>query len=110
MVLNDFKAVEGDKKTGVNSLPVTIGSSNAIKVACICMIIPQLIVILCLYKWAMIIFSSIVAFGLALQIIAMSRLLINPQRFAPWYNQTGITLYVIGMMVSVLALGLSPSP
>ena len=33
------------------------------------------------------------------------KLLKNPQRFAPWYNQTGITLYVLGMMVSAIGLG-----
>ena len=37
--------------------------------------------------------------------MAMSRLLKNPQRYAPWYNQTGITLYVLGMMVSAVGLG-----
>ena len=105
MILNDFKAIEGDKQTGVNSLPVALGSKKAIKLACICMIIPQLTVVWFLFYWKMIIFSAIIGTVSLFQIMAMSRLLKNPQRFAPWYNQTGITLYVLGMMVSAVGLG-----
>ena len=105
MILNDFKAIEGDKQTGVNSLPVSLGSEKAIKLACICMIIPQLAVVWFLFYWDMIIFSVIIAVASLFQMIAMSKLLKNPQLFAPWYNQTGITLYVLGMMVSAIGLG-----
>ena len=105
MILNDFKAIEGDKQTGVNSLPVALGSKKAIKLACICMIIPQLTVVWFLFYWEMIIFSAIIGTVSLFQIMAMSRLLKNPHRFAPWYNQTGITLYVLGMMVSAVGLG-----
>ena len=105
MILNDFKAIEGDKQTGVNSLPVALGSERAIKLACISMIVPQLTVAWCLFHWEMIIFSMIICAALIIQMIAMLRLLKNPRRFAPWYNQTGITIYVLGMMVSAVGLG-----
>ena len=39
------------------------------------------------------------------QIMAMTKLLKDPAQFAPWYNRTGITLYVFGMMISAVALG-----
>ena len=105
MILNDFKAVEGDKQTGVNSLPVALGSERAIKLACLCMIVPQLTIVWCLFYWNMIIFSLIIATAIIIQMMAMLRLLKNPRRFAPWYNQTGITIYVLGMMVSAVGLG-----
>ena len=31
MTLNDFKALEGDRQMGVNSLPVTLGPERAAK-------------------------------------------------------------------------------
>jgi len=34
----------------------------------------------------------------------MRRLLANPRERAPWYNGTGVTLYVIGMLISAFAL------
>ncbi len=39
------------------------------------------------------------------QLLLMVRLLRDPRRFAPWYNATGTTLYVLGMMVSAVGLG-----
>ena len=47
--------------------------------------------------------KGIVAALLA-QFAAMRRLLTDPRRFAPWYNATGVTLYVLGMLASAFAL------
>jgi chlorophyll synthase len=33
------------------------------------------------------------------------RLLADPRARAPWYNATGVSLYVLGMLVSAFALG-----
>ena len=41
MTLNDFKAVEGDVKTGVRSLPVILGVRNAALFACAVMALAQ---------------------------------------------------------------------
>jgi chlorophyll synthase len=45
-----------------------------------------------------------VAAVLAAQILLMFRLLKRPRELAPWYNGTGVTLYVAGMLVSAFAL------
>jgi chlorophyll synthase len=37
----------------------------------------------------------------------MERLVKSPRVRAPWYNSTGVSLYVIGMLVSALALRMS---
>jgi chlorophyll/bacteriochlorophyll a synthase len=34
----------------------------------------------------------------------MSRLLRSPRERAPWYNATGTSLYVLGMLVGAFAL------
>jgi chlorophyll synthase len=38
------------------------------------------------------------------QVLLMRRLLTQPKELAPWYNGTGITLYVAGMMITAFAL------
>jgi chlorophyll/bacteriochlorophyll a synthase len=40
----------------------------------------------------------------AAQLLAMRRWIAQPRALAPWYNLTGINCYVIGMMVSAVAL------
>ena len=40
MTLNDFKALQGDRQMGVNSLPVTLGPERAAKLACVVMAVP----------------------------------------------------------------------
>ncbi len=105
MTLNDFKALTGDREMGIRSLPVQLGPKRAARLACLVMIAPQLIVAGLLAVWGYPGFAGAVALVLGLQLVCMRRLLSNPEKFAPWYNATGITLYVSGMMVSALALG-----
>jgi chlorophyll synthase len=104
MTLNDFKSIDGDRRTGIGSLPVLLGSERACEVACIVMGIPQLLVVGLLLLWGEPYFAIAVTLLLTLQIILMTRLLRSPKELAPWYNGTGITLYVSGMLVSAFAL------
>ncbi|SEH34341.1 chlorophyll synthase ChlG [Magnetospirillum fulvum] len=104
MTLNDFKSVEGDRQMGVNSLPVLLGPEKAGVLACKVMAIPQAVVILLLLLWGHTTGAAIVTLLLAIQGVLMVKLLKRPAELAPWYNATGITLYVLGMMVSAVAL------
>jgi chlorophyll synthase len=104
MTLNDFKALEGDAQMGVNSLPVTLGPERAAKVACIVMLVPQIFVILALAKWGQSTQAAIVLALVLGQLWAMSVMLKDPKAKAPWYNATGVLMYVSGMMVSAFAL------
>jgi chlorophyll synthase len=104
MTLNDFKAVEGDIKMGVRSLPVQLGVANAARVACAVMAAPQIAVIALLAQWDHPYYAAAVSAFLIAQIALMGRFLKNPREKAPWYNATGTSLYVIGMLVSAFAL------
>ena len=104
MTLNDFKAVEGDKQMGIGSLPVKLGEANAAKLACVVMALPQVVVIGLLLSWNRPLYAGLVAVSLALQVLCMVRLLKDPKKFAPWYNATGVTLYVLGMLASAIAI------
>lgn len=104
MTLNDFKSIEGDSQMGVRSLPVQLGARNACLTACAVMAIPQLVVIALLFQWDRPWHALTVAALLLVQFVLMKRLLGDPRKYAPWYNGTGTTLYVIGMLVSAFGV------
>lgn len=105
MTLNDFKAVEGDKATGLRSLPVTMGVRNAALFACFIMALAQVAVIAILYEQNLMLSAAIVGLFTLLQIGLMVRLVGDPAKLAPWYNATGVSLYVFGMLAAALGLG-----
>jgi chlorophyll/bacteriochlorophyll a synthase len=105
MTLNDFKAVEGDRQMGIASLPVTLGVDRAAKLACVIMAMPQAIVVILLFNWALPWHAAIVALFLGAQCLLMIRLVADPKARAPWYGGTGVTLYVLGMLASAIGVG-----
>ncbi len=104
MTLNDFKALEGDRQTGVNSLPVTLGPERAARMACWVMAVPQVAVIALLFAWDRPFHAAGVMAVLIGQAFAMRVMLRDPKARAPWYNGTGVLLYVSGMMIAAFAL------
>ncbi len=105
MTLNDFKAVTGDRATGLRSLPVVLGERPAALLACAVMALPQVAVVALLAVQGMVLSAAIVAALLAAQLFFMTRLLRDPAGYAPMYNATGVLLYVLGMLASALGLG-----
>jgi len=104
MVLNDFKAVTGDRVSGVRSLPVLLGVDRAARVACWTMAVPQLVVAVLLARWGAIFPAALVALSVAMQFLLMQRLLADPAKQAPFYNASGTTLYVLGMLTAAFGL------
>jgi chlorophyll/bacteriochlorophyll a synthase len=105
MTLNDFKSIEGDTEMGVASLPVQLGAHRAAQLACITMAVAQFIVAVMLFVWQRPVHAAAVIILLVAQIVLMRRLLQSPRERAPWYNGTGVSLYVVGMLVTAFALG-----
>lgn len=104
MTLNDFKSVEGDTRTGIRSLPVQLGTLGAARLACLVMALPQVAVILALFAWQRPWHGALIGALLLGQFVLMRRLLAEPRGRAAWYNGTGTTLYVLGMLVAAFAL------
>ena len=105
MTLNDFKSLAGDRQLGVGSLPARLGPEQAAWVACEFMALPQALVITILFVWGYPLHAAGVGGLLVVQLWLMSRLLDDPRGRAPWYNATGTSLYVLGMLVSAHAMG-----
>ncbi|CAL8977128.1 Homogentisate phytyltransferase [Rhodoplanes serenus] len=110
MTLNDFKSIEGDIRTGVRSLPVQLGVDAAARLACIVMAVPQVIVVALLLAWGRPVQAAIVAAVLVAQGVLAVRFLREPIAKATWFSGLGVTLYVIGMMASAVAVSSFGAP
>ena len=67
--------------------------------------VPQIVVIALLLRWGHVMVGGIVCAMLIVQCGLMMRLLKDPRANTPWYNGTGTTLYVLGMLASAFGLG-----
>ena len=109
LTLNDFKAIEGDKRMGVRSLPVQLGVKGAAWAACLFMALPQVLVVLLLFAWGRPLNAAAVAVVLLIQVGMMARFLGDPVGRALWLSALGVSVYVTGMMISAFAVrGLAP--
>jgi chlorophyll synthase len=68
------------------------------------MLAAQIVVIALHLGWGLNWTAAIVTALTVGQILAMRRLVRDPARFAPWYNGAGVSLYVLGMLVSAIGL------
>lgn len=104
MTLNDFKAVEGDAKMGVRSLPVQLGVTRAACYACTFMLAAQWAVAILLLEWG----SPLSAFAVLVlslcQLPLMIRFVRSPVDKALSVSAFGVPLFVSGMMVSAWSL------
>ncbi len=104
MTLNDFKAIEGDRHMGIASLPVQLGVQGAARAACLFMLVPQGVVVGLLVAWQQPVHAVGVALLMVAQMLMMKRFLADPVPLARWYSGFGVPLFVLGMLVSALAL------
>jgi chlorophyll synthase len=103
MTLNDFKSVEGDKITGIASLPARLGVDRAAILACAVMALPQMVVVALLLHWGLPFAAIAVVALITSQMLLMQKFLRRPRELAPWYNATGTSLYVLGMLVCAVS-------
>lgn len=104
MTLNDFKAIEGDQRLGIRSLPVQLGVRGAAWAACLFMALPQIAVVAALAAWQRPWHAFAVALILLVQLLMMIRFLRNPREQATWFSAMGVSVYVTGMLISAFAL------
>lgn len=104
MTLNDFKAIEGDRRMGIGSLPVRLGVDGAARVACALMLAPKVGVVGLLWHWGQAGHAAAIAALLVAQAWLMRRFVADARAHATWYSARGVALYVSGMLVSAFAL------
>jgi chlorophyll/bacteriochlorophyll a synthase len=106
MTLNDFKAIQGDRVMGVRSLPVQLGVQGAAWVACVVMMVPQLIVMALQIIWGLPMFALTCGILMVIQCLLMRNFLRSPIERALFYSGFGVPVFVLGMMVSAWGLRL----
>ena len=104
MTLNDFKAIQGDRRMGIRSLPVQLGADGAARFACWAMALPQVVVIGLLLAWDRPSHAAGIAALLVGQFALMRWFVARPIERALPYSGFGVPLYVAGMMVAAFAL------
>jgi chlorophyll/bacteriochlorophyll a synthase len=104
MTLNDFKAMEGDRRMGIASLPVQLGADRAAVVACATMLLPQVVVVLALLLWGLPAFAGCIGVLMLIQGAMMRRFVADPVANALWYSAAGVPVFVSGMMVAAVAV------
>jgi chlorophyll/bacteriochlorophyll a synthase len=105
MTINDFKAIEGDRRMGIRSLPAVYGPEDAAKMASIVMALAPMVVIALLVIWGKPWHAGVIFMLLIAQLWANRKWMTDPRGLAPWFNGTGVGPYVLGMLVAALALG-----
>jgi chlorophyll synthase len=104
LTLNDFKAIDGDRRMGIRSLPATLGPARAARVLCAVMLLPQLVVIGLLQTWGASAAPLGIAALVAIQVGLMARFLAAPTERALFLSAVGVPFYVSGMMIAAVAL------
>jgi chlorophyll/bacteriochlorophyll a synthase len=104
MTLNDFKAIDGDRQLGILSLPVQLGAERAARLACIVIIVPQLIALALLLIWQRPMHAVVLTALIVLQLTMMPRFRRDPVKQALWYSGFGVPVSVLGMMVCAHAV------
>ena len=104
MTLNDFKAIEGDRRMGVRSLPVLLGAQGAARVASAVMLAAQMAVVGLLVAWGRPAHAAAIAGLTLVQGVMMWRFLGAPRERALWLSALGVPFYVSGMMITAFAL------
>lgn len=108
MTLNDFKAIEGDQRMGVRSLPVLLGPQGAARVASAVMLVAQLVVVALLLSWQRPWHAAAISALVVVQALMMWRFLGAPRERALWLSALGVPFYVSGMMIAAFAVRTTP--
>ena len=104
MTLNDFKAIEGDRRMGVDSLPVKLGPEAAAALSATVMIVPQGIVVTLLALWDKPWHALTIAILMGIQVGLGRWFTEKPVERALYMSAFGVPFSVAGMMVSAFAL------
>jgi chlorophyll synthase len=108
MTLNDFKAMEGDQRMGVNSLPVLLGANGAARAASLIMLLAQAVVIVLLVSWNRPWHALTIGVLTLVQALMMWRFIQSPRERALWLSALGVPFFVSGMMITAFAVRTLP--
>jgi chlorophyll synthase len=104
LTLNDYKAIEGDRRMGIRSLPATLGPRRSALVAGATILAPQAVVVVLLFWWGLPVAACAIAALMAVQAVLLHQFVEKPVERALWYSALGVPFSVLGMMVAAWAV------
>jgi chlorophyll synthase len=104
MTINDFKSMDGDRVSGIKTIPVMLGSWGAAWVAVLTMNIAQLFVIMMFVVAQHWVIAAIIAALFVAQLPLQRKLIQDPRGRAVFYNASGTTLFVWGMLAAAIGI------
>ena len=107
MTINDFKSITGDILMKINTIPVLYGPKAAAIIALVIMDLCQIAMIIVLFLAGKGVNAGLVALFLVAQLPLQKKFLADPKGKAIWYNTTGTTLFVYGMLITAIGLGVN---
>jgi chlorophyll/bacteriochlorophyll a synthase len=104
MTINDFKSMDGDRVSGINTIPVLHGEWGAAWLAVLTMNIAQLFVIMIFSVWQRWLIALIILALFVAQIPLQAKFIRDPRGRAIFYNASGTTLFVWGMLAAAIGI------
>jgi chlorophyll synthase len=104
MTINDFKSMEGDRLSGIKTIPVMYGPWGASWLAVLTMNTAQLFVMMIFAVWGRWLVFLIIAALFVAQLPFQRRFMRDPVANAVFYNASGTTLFVWGMLAAALGV------
>lgn len=104
MTINDFKSMDGDRAMGIKTIPVLVGPWWASWTAVLTMNAAQLFVIMTFMAWQRWLFAGIIAALFLAQLPLQRRFMQDPRGRAIFYNASGTTLFVWGMLAAAIGV------
>lgn len=104
MTINDFKSMEGDRAQGIRTIPVQYGPWGAAWLAVLTMDLAQAFVVLTFLVWQRWLIAGIILALFIAQIPLQRRFIQDPRARAIFYNASGTTLFVWGMLAAAFGI------
>ncbi|MBC8160253.1 MAG: chlorophyll synthase ChlG [Roseiflexaceae bacterium] len=103
MAINDFKSIEGDRATGISTLPVMYGPQGAAWLVVLIMTTAQSYVVMLNAVWGNYIAAALIALLVAAAVPLQRTFLQDPIANAIKFSAGASGLFVLGMIISAVA-------
>jgi chlorophyll synthase len=104
MSINDFKSMQGDRLSGIRSIPVLYGPQRAAWLIVLTMNLAQLKVIMAFALWGRPVIAAIIAGLVLIQLPFQWSFLQQPVERHLKFSAIGVSFFVWGMMVAAVGL------
>jgi chlorophyll synthase len=104
MSINDYKSIEGDRKSGIRSIPVIYGPKRAAWLIVLTMNLAQVGVLAAFLMWGQPVVALVLTGVLLVQLPLQYRFIRRPMETYLVFSAFGVSIFVLGMAVAALGL------